>query len=121
MIPSIGSKQGKVWGTTQLVFSHNDIEAHEIVVEAGGYCSRHYHKNKWNRFYVCSGSLIVRMFQENQVDETVVEEGETTDVPPGVLHEFEAREAAIAFEFYWTELDPNDIERENVGGMKSDS
>lgn len=114
----MGPKQGKVWGTTQCVFSKNDIESHLIEVVEGGFCSRHYHRSKWNRFLILSGCLIVRIFRNDQVDESVLTAGNITDVPPGVLHEFEALEQTTAIEFYWVELDPNDIVREFPGGRR---
>lgn len=117
-LPRIGTRQGKVWGTTQLVFRLNGVEAHHIEVKKGGYCSRHYHRGKWNRFVVTRGCLVVRIVSEGALDETALTEGMVTDVPPEVLHEFEAETDCEAFEFYWTELDPEDIVRETMGGMR---
>ena len=120
-IPPIGPKQGKVWGNTQLVFARNDVEAHAIVVNRGGYCSRHKHWSKWNRFIVLCGKLVVRTFEQGESkfmeDETTLTAGQITDVPPGTLHEFQALEDCVAIEMYWVELDPRDIERQTVGGI----
>ncbi len=122
MTPPIGSQQGKIWGTTRLCFARNDTEAHCITIVKGGYCSRHSHARKWNRFYVVSGKLVVRMFQngDDNADCTVLESGGCTDVPPRVRHEFEALEPTVAIEFYWIkELDTDDIERYGThGGVK---
>jgi len=124
-VPPIGPRQGKLWGTTQMAFAYNGTEAHAITVEQGGYCSRHFHEHKWNRFLVLSGKLAVRIFwgtDDNKVDETVLMPGQVTDVPPGVRHEFEGLEDTLAVEFYWTVLDAGDIDREgSQGGMKGDS
>ena len=115
-IPTIGAQQSKCWGKTQLVFAFNSVEMHLIEAKPGYRCSRHYHLNKWNRFAVVSGLLKVRIFHGDEVDETIVGPGQVTDVPPGVLHEFEAMEDAVAIEAYWVPLDPQDIEREIPGG-----
>ena len=116
-IPPIGPRQAKVWGTTQLVFARNGTEAHRITFEKGGYCSKHRHVAKWNRFLVLSGSLRVTIFQpDGNLDETMIEQGGITDVPPGVWHRFETVQPGSALEFYWTVLDPQDIEREEEGG-----
>ena len=120
-VPPIGPRQGKVWGVTQLSFAYNGTEVHAIHIKKGGYCSRHSHQNKWNRFHVLQGRLAVRIFLngDDEVDETIVAVGQITDVPPGVRHEFEALEETIAVEFYWTRLDPGDIDRGGtVGGMR---
>ncbi len=119
-IPPIGPKQGKVWGTTQLLFAHNSVECHLIAAKAGGYSSKHRHDYKWNRFVLLHGKLIVRIFQEDgTVDETILNPGQVTDVPPGVLHQFEAELDCEALELYWVVLDAADIDRgDSQGGLK---
>jgi cupin superfamily acireductone dioxygenase involved in methionine salvage len=121
MTPSIGSVQGKIWGHTQLVYCFNSMEAHSIDVMAGGFCSRHLHYTKWNRFYVISGELIIRIFDgDGVVDETTIGPGQISDVPPGIRHEFEATTETHAMEFYWTELDSEDIDRCGTqGGLRT--
>ena len=125
--PTIGSRQGKIWGSTQPVFSYNGTEAHVIRVLSGGFCSCHKHTFKWNRFVIISGRMVVRIFEDNMrigthqklLDTTTIGPGEVTDVPHGVRHEFEALEDCIALEFYWTELDPDDIDRcGSQGGIR---
>jgi len=115
-IPPVGPRSGKCWGKTQLVFAHNSVEVHMIEARPGYRCSRHSHSTKWNRFVVLSGRLVVRIFHEGEVDETIVGPWQVTDVPPGVLHEFQALEPTIAAECYWVELDAQDIVREEPGG-----
>ncbi len=119
-IPPIGPKMGKVWGTTQLVFAWNGVEAHSIRVKKGGYCSRHSHEHKWNRFVVMEGRLKVTIFYDDgKEDSTTIEAGGVSDVPPGVRHEFEALDDVLAMEQYWTMLDPGDIDRHGTeGGMR---
>ena len=38
------------------------------------------------------------------------------EVPPGEYHQFKSEGGCLAFEIYWVELDPGDIERAGVGG-----
>lgn len=118
--PSIGSFQSKVWGHTQLAFGVPGMEAHVISVKRGGYCSRHRHEWKWNRFLVLEGELIVRLYTEHdKADETLVGPGQVSDVPPRTWHQFEAKTDVLAVEFYWLpSVDPEDIERQDHGGMK---
>ena len=119
-MPPIGPRQGKIWGMTQLIFACSNVECHCIQVKKGGFCSRHTHKLKWNRFVLLSGKLSVRVYNENDiVDETFLSPGQITDVPPGFLHEFEALEDSNALEIYWVSLEANDIDRKgSVGGIK---
>ena len=116
--PPVGPKQAKIWGDTQLLFVHYGIECHLIKFLAGGYCSKHRHEHKWNRFVVLEGSLLVRIFRENSADETTIGTGQVTDVPPGIWHQFECPENGRALEIYWTLLEAGDIERESMGGME---
>lgn len=117
----IGSVQGKQWGHTSPIFEHNNCQCYYIMVKKGGYCSRHSHRHKFNRFVVLSGRLKVSIFREYAgkivEDVTIIEAGQITDVPPGVEHQFEGIENTTALEFYWVELDPDDITRSTVGGL----
>jgi len=119
-IPPIGPRQGKIWGDTQLVFAYNSVESHRIRFQPGYRSSRHRHEHKWNRFVVLSGCLSVVIFHLGQSeeikDETIIREGQITDVPPNVWHQFETIEAGEALEYYWTVLEAGDIERADVGG-----
>ena len=112
-------KAGKIWGNTELVHANGVLEFHRIEYRAGYKCSEHYHKHKWNGFFVESGSMIVRVWQtadqEGLVDETILGAGDFTQVKPGLVHQFEGLEDGVAFELYWAEFNHNDIERRTVG------
>ena len=114
----MSTKSGKIWGSTELIHANGVLEFHRIEYRAGYKCSEHYHKTKWNGFYVESGRMLVRVWQDDQdglVDETVLEAGDFTQVKPGKVHQFEGLEDGIAFELYWAEFDHNDIERRTIG------
>ena len=85
--------------------------------KVGGICSKHLHEFKWNGFYVESGRMLIRVWQNDYdlVDETILELGMYTKVKPGVYHQFECLEDGVAFELYWAEFNHNDIIRETVG------
>jgi mannose-6-phosphate isomerase-like protein (cupin superfamily) len=112
-------KAGKIWGNTELVHANGVLEFHRIEYRAGYKCSEHYHKHKWNGFFVESGKMIVRVWQtadqEGLVDETILQAGDFTQVKPGLVHQFEGLEDGVAFELYWAEFNHNDIERRTVG------
>jgi len=105
-------KAGKVWGQTELLEANGVLEFHRIEAKAGGVCSKHKHKFKWNGFFVESGEMIIRVWKGDYdlVDETLLKAGE--------YHQFEAVTDCIAFELYWAEFDHDDIARETVGYNK---
>jgi len=116
-----GAIQSKFWGHTQCIFCGPQSEVHYLKIKEGGFCSQHCHNQKWNRFFLISGSLRVIIYRETGEDVTVLEAGQFTDVPPGVFHKFEASTECQCLEVYWTnDLDPNDIERLTFGGMKNE-
>jgi mannose-6-phosphate isomerase-like protein (cupin superfamily) len=79
---------------------------------------------------VIEGGMSVLILQDHDsdrggttvtTDETIIDQGETSDVPPGVRHEFYSQGGCKALEFYWTALDPDDIQRETTGGIRVNS
>jgi len=110
-------KAGKVWGQTELIEANGVLEFHRIEMKTGGVCSKHKHKYKWNGFFCESGRLLIRVWKNSYdlVDETILEAGQYTKVPPGEYHQFECLEEGVAYELYWAEFNHDDIERESVG------
>ena len=110
-------KAGKIWGQTQLIHANGVLEFHRIEYKAGYKCSEHEHEFKWNGFFVESGKMIIRVWQNDYdlVDETLLLPGDFTQVKPGCIHQFEGVEDGVAFELYWAEFNHNDIKRETVG------
>lgn len=110
--------EGKAWGRTELIFKGPNFEVHRINVIAGGYCSKHIHATKYNLFYVDQGNLEIQVWKKNYnlIDSTLLSPGEKMKVPPGEYHRFKAVSDVIAYEIYYTELDSDDIKREDVGG-----
>tara|TARA_Y100001968_G_C18703156_1_gene412197 strand:+ start:87 stop:437 length:351 start_codon:yes stop_codon:yes gene_type:complete len=112
-------KAGKIWGKTELIHANGVLEFHRIEFKAGFKCSEHKHKYKWNGFFVESGKMIVRVWQDADqqglIDETILNAGDYTTVKPGKFHQFEGVEDGVAFELYWAEFNHDDIERRTVG------
>mgnify|MGYP003661939630 CR=1 FL=1 len=69
----IGASQGKFWGSTRCLFVNESCEMHCFEANKDGYCSKHYHENKWNRFVVLSGRLKVIIFKDSGQDETILD------------------------------------------------
>lgn len=114
--------QGKVWGASYPLFSKNNVEMAAISIKKGGYCSKHLHQAKYNKFIVNKGKLKVTIWKdygkEILADVTVLLSGMEHTVAPGEYHMFEALEDTEALEIYWVELDSNDIRRVDHGGVR---
>lgn len=109
-------RSGKIWGTTELIESTDSFEFHRIEFKANVCCSEHYHKTKWNGFFVESGSLVVKVWQEEgTVDTTVLRAGDYFKVAPGMWHQFVGVDDGVAFELYWSSFDKDDIVRRTQG------
>jgi mannose-6-phosphate isomerase-like protein (cupin superfamily) len=106
-----------VWGFTSPIFEEAAFAMHRLVVNGGHRCSRHYHRTKFNGFFVESGEIVVTVWQpEGTTDMTLLKEGESLIVPPGVDHMFQGiSPKSVVFETYWTELRADDIVRKNTG------
>lgn len=114
-------KAGKVWGTTELIEANGALEFHRIEMKKGGVCSKHLHKYKWNGFYVESGKMRIKVWQNDYdlIDETIIGAGQYTKVKPGLYHQFECLQDGVAYELYWAEFSHNDIVRETTGFMEN--
>ena len=112
-------KAGKIWGQTELLLRNSALEFHRIEYKAKVQCSKHKHTFKWNGFFIETGQMLVRVWYDDYglVDETILNPGDFMQVKPGLYHQFEGIKDGIAFELYWSELNPpdSDIHRETVG------
>jgi tellurite resistance-related uncharacterized protein len=114
--------QGKVWGHTTPLFNRNNVELHIAEIKKGGYCSKHAHKFKYNRFIVLKGSLKVTIWKDygngtSLEDISHLGVSQECTVNPGDFHKFEALEDTTVLEVYWVELNENDIVRLDQGGV----
>lgn len=113
--------QGKVWGHTSPLYNQNNVELHLVHINKGGFCSRHMHKFKFNRFVVISGKLKVTIWKDYGLttleDVSILNASQECTVPPGYFHKFEALEDTLALELYWVELTVDDIVRADHGGI----
>jgi len=110
--------QGKVWGSTTLLFKNDNFELHRITIYAGYKCSKHKHEYKYNMFYVEQGHLKIHVWKNDYklCDTTEIVTGEITNVSPNEYHQFESVKDTIAYEIYYSKPISNDIIRETCGG-----
>ena len=108
---------GKLWGSTVALESNPFMSFHRAENKRGFPCSKHLHRNKWNGFYVESGVLLVRVYNDNGIEDvTTLGAGDYTSVAPGVKHRFESVENTVLFEIYWPAEHAEDIVRDDEGG-----
>lgn len=111
-------KHGKIWGITQNLISKDTFSIHRLEIKKDSYCSKHVHVNKYNKFYVESGSIKIKIWKNDYdlLDEITLNAGDSTTVNPGEYHQFESIENSIVYEIYWVSLCESDIIRKDVGG-----
>ena len=110
------TKTSKPWGETRRIATTPLLEIDRIVIEKGGVCSEHIHQFKINAFFVESGELLIREWDEKNLKrEFVLTAGAYHEVQPNVHHQFEALTKVIAFEFYYPKLVGPDIVRRTEG------
>ena len=109
-------KAGKIWGQTELIHANGVLEFHRIEYKKDVGCSKHKHEFKWNGFFVESGKMMVKVWQNDYdlVDETILNGGDFMKSSRcfSSVYWFGRRSC---FELYWAEFDHNDIKRETVG------
>lgn len=110
----------KFWGTNRCIYGDINFEVHHAQIVAGGYSSKHHHVHKVNNFYIVDGTLCVILYGADGKEAHTVTLGAGTmfSVPPGVEHKFEAITDVDLIEIYWANLDPDDIVRADIGGVK---
>lgn len=116
--------ENKIWGTATHVFSNPHCAVSILQTVRGGFCSRHYHKQRINRFIVESGCIEVVEYNptgELEANRTKLGPGEVWDVDAGVIHRFEVIEPGLVIEVYYPAkpgdvVSHHDIERLDIGG-----
>lgn len=115
----------KVWGTAMHVFNSSFAAVSILQTIAGGYCSRHSHKQRVNRFIVQSGAIDVVEYDAGGDVETSrlrMYAGDVHDVEAEVVHRFEVVVSGVVVEVYFPAhpggmVYAGDIDRIDVGGM----
>lgn len=118
-------KNIKVWGHTQTILLTEDVHIAIANLNKGGYSSIHSHTDTWNRFFVISGLLEIKVFRNEQEEITQLRPGEALDIEPLLEHQMAALEDTQIIEMYWAEngavVDPKDIVRRTNGGLNKES
>ena len=103
----------KDWGNDRILYHNQNIQINEIQINYHGESSKHYHNDKNNIFYVISGKLLIKIWNNDIVTEYVLSSKDTIEIPSKTYHKFHALEDTVALEIYYLNkaLDINDIVR----------
>lgn len=110
----------KDWGSSVMLYDSGIMSIHRISIVAGGFCSLHLHRTRWNAFAVFKGSLRVETRDGRKRTRHLLEAGAVIAVPPMVRHCFRTSEACEAMEWYWPgEQSTDDIVRFSRSGVST--
>lgn len=119
------TEETKVWGTATHVFASPQAAVSILDTLKGGYCSRHFHSQRVNRFVVHTGVINVVEYDPGgtvEVSRTKLQSGDMHDVEAGVVHRFEVVEPGLVVEIYYPSrpqdrVSQDDIIRLDLGGI----
>lgn len=97
----------KPWGH-EIIWAETDRYAGKLLrVEAGHALSLQYHEVKAESIYVLEGTLHLHTAPDPDSEITVraIQQGQSFDITPGLVHRFEAREDVTLIEVSTPELD----------------
>jgi mannose-6-phosphate isomerase-like protein (cupin superfamily) len=92
--------QPKGWGHE--LWIHNDARycGKLLFVKAGKRCSLHFHRKKYETFFVQSGRITMRLRHRDGREESFeMKKGDCLEIPQGTAHQFAALEDCELFEF----------------------
>ena len=106
------------WGDKLNVFRNDLCEVSILDLVPQQRCSWHRHNAKYNLFYVLEGELFIK------TDKGIsrLKKGGFFTTRPGEYHEFQtALQSAQIMEIMYVKYDPEDIQRETLGGSIEDT
>jgi quercetin dioxygenase-like cupin family protein len=103
----------KTWGEKIIIFQNDQCEMSVLELLPRQRCSWHRHNSKYNKFYVLEGELFIK----TDWGIATLRPGQVFTTRPLEWHEFQtAKESCKVIEVMYTKYDPEDIERETLGG-----
>ncbi len=103
----------KTWGEKANIFKNDLCEVSVLDLLPKQRCSWHYHQTKWNLFYVLEGQLFIK----THWGIAEINPGQVFTTRPREMHEFQtALKPCKVVEIMYVCYDPEDIERQELGG-----
>ena len=95
----------KPWGY-EIIWARTDRYVGKILhIEPGHVLSLQYHTRKDESIYVLRGEIVLRVQQGETIIERPLREGESTHIPPKLIHQFEAVAVTDLLEASTPEID----------------
>jgi len=96
----------KPWGHEEIWAETDAYVGKRLVISAGERLSLQYHEEKHETILVVSGVLrLVHGWEVGELETTELGAGEVFDIPPGLIHRFEAPEDVELMEVSTPQLD----------------
>lgn len=105
----------KIWGERNRVLLNNQTEIDLLYLKGKTFCSTHTHKEKANKFILISGQVTI----ETEFGKKELDLGIPFTVLAPMKHRFVVFEDSTMLEIAFVDkgkIDPNDINRESLGG-----
>tara|TARA_R100000005_G_C4985365_1_gene193851 strand:+ start:1111 stop:1551 length:441 start_codon:yes stop_codon:yes gene_type:complete len=130
MGPFTPKHEKKCWGEVVHMFCDQGAAVSHLKVKRGTRCSRHYHEDRANAFYVISGKVVIEEWDTTITNYDpslktlkILNAGDHYTVPSTVIHRFRVLEDGEMVEVYWPDRGgtcrADDICRLDVGGIDS--
>jgi mannose-6-phosphate isomerase-like protein (cupin superfamily) len=111
----------KAWGTKEILNISDSGQLDFLIIQKGGYCSKHRHFQKYNLFYVITGTLKVTLFLKDGEREYIIGDDcpkRKLIVRPGTYHQFKALDEVECIEQSFVQYSVEDIQRIGEGGIE---
>ncbi len=105
----------KIWGTRSRILLDDKNEVDLLYLKKDTFCSTHTHQKKNNKFIVISGKVRI----ESDFGNALLNANNTWTVFAPRKHRFVALEDSVMLEIAYVkegDIDPEDIDRESLGG-----
>jgi len=104
----------KIWGLCIRVFESDPCVVDLLKLECDTFCSKHYHKRKFNKFLVISGRISI----ETEYGKTILGRDESLVISPPAIHRFKALEDSTVLEIAWVDTGKIEVDiiRKSQGG-----
>lgn len=107
----------KTWGEKWTLFENDLCEVSLLYLKPNQRCSWHYHRTKFNLFFVVEGFLQIMLDDGVSTGISELEKHGIFTTRPGEWHEFiTADMEAIVIEIMYVKYNPEDIFRKDQGG-----
>ncbi len=105
----------KIWGERRRIHLDDKNEIDLLYLKKNTFCSTHTHKYKNNKFILISGNVVI----ETEFDKANLGSNDEWTVLAPNKHRFVVLENSVMIEMAWVfddTIDPEDINRESLGG-----